>query len=312
MRSSWSSEDRTAAALGYVVPIIGPLYLLATMRSRPFVWRNAIQALVIYLLIAVVVNMLKPVEAVWLEQSAILIGVLVLIAFAFLTYRGRSLRLPWIADLADRWQGAGAAAIDAGVAVLKNQMDLALHARHLARGAVASPRELLPKVAGKAGPEGFELEFASGLGALAASLVGQRATPFFTRGEVVVAKWPLRLGDESVVHYRAWPREGVSVERIFASLKCVEKIHYRDAHDSLATYGMLLQTIDVADSAGHKAADGSVGAKWTLRVPREGPPSLAADGGSIEWLLEVEVRLEGGRPSQQSFELLVMPEAASP
>ena len=216
-----------------------------------------------------------------------------------------------ISDFVDQLRSKGEALIDAGLVLYRQQTELALHRRNLARAVPAPPTDL-PTVAGKPGPRGFELEFVSGLGALATSLVGERATPFFTRGEVVVAHWPLRLGDEVRVRYRAWPRKDATVERIAASLKCVEKIHYRDDHNSRSSYGMLLQTIAISTTSGQKEADGSVSASWTLKVPREGPSSFVANGGSIGWTLEVEVTLAGGRPATQLFDLLVVPQVAPP
>jgi uncharacterized membrane protein len=287
---------------------------MATQRAKPYVWRHAIQALAVYFFIAVVVNLLEllpPLGGFLLNQVAMVVGILAMIALAYLAYHGSSFRLPWISDFADRWQPAGSLLIDAGLSLLKQQTELALHRRNLAHAVPAPPTDMLPTVAAKPGPRGFELEFVSGLGALATSLVGERATPFFTRGEVVVAHWPLRLGDEVRVRYRAWPRKDATVERISASLKCVEKMAYRNDHDTTSSYGMLLQVIAISTTSGQKEADGSVSASWTLKLPREGPASFVANGGSIGWTLEVEVTLAGGRPATQLFDLLVVPQVAS-
>lgn len=307
-----SADDRASAALAYLFPIVGPLYLIATQRAKPYVWRHAIQALALYLLVAVVVKLLEllpPLGGFTLHQAALFVGILAMIALGVLAYRGTTFRLPWIADFADRWQAVGVALIDAGFAKVKVQTELALHRHNLARAVIAPPANLLPTVAGKPGPRGYELEFISGLGALATSLVGERATPFFTRAEVIVAHWPLRLGDEVHVRYRAWPKKDATVDRIAATLKCIEKIAYSE-DNSTRHYGMLFQAIAIANTSGTKEADGSVSASWTLKVPREGPPSLMVNGGSIGWALEVEVQFAGKRPATQLFDLLVVPQVA--
>ena len=159
---------------------------------------------------------------------------------------------------------------------------------------------------------GFQIEFTGWLGKLAVGLLGERMKPLFTRSEIFIAKWPLRLGDESGVHFRAWPRKNASVERIAAHLFCVETIRYRDDRGHLSSSSLRVHGIAVADATARNTADGSTSANWTLHVPREGPPSFAVDGGGISWLLQVEVRFAGGAPVTQTFDLLVVPQVAAP
>ncbi len=73
---------------------------------------------------------------------------------------------------------------------------------------------------------------------------------------------------------------------------------------------MVLST-PVPEAAGQRPGDGSVFADWIVRVPREGPPSFSSEGGAIGWELDVEVRFASGKPSTQSFALLVAPKVAT-
>jgi uncharacterized membrane protein len=314
-RDKPSDSDRMYAAWAYLLPIAGPLYVILAKRQDRELWRHAIQGGVLYLLLAGFVELTKQfpgVIGVQFEYPAVFVAVAGMVLCGFLAYRGHAVRLPWIADFADRWHGLAAGLIDGGFAALKQQGNLAMHRRNLKAFTGAPPKDVLPKVEGTPRMGGFQMEFAGGLGKLVVRLLGERMKPCFSRSEIVFEKWPLRLGDTSRVRFHAWPRKNAAVQSIAARLFCVEILRYRDDKNSVSTHGARVHGIDVADAAASASADGSTRADWTLPVPREGPPSFTVDGGGISWTLQVEMRFASGPSFTQEFNVLVVPQMAAP
>ena len=132
----------------------------------------------------------------------------------------------------------------------------------------------------------------------------------FNTGEFVVARWPLRLGGQSRVRYVGRSRKGAKVEQLSASLKCMETIRWHDNDRGGGIGGVVAQNIAMPQATPLVTADGSVAAEWTIRVPRDAPPSFVSRGGGIAWQFVVEMRIQGAPDSTHSFELLVLPEVA--
>ena len=134
---------------------------------------------------------------------------------------------------------------------------------------------------------------------------------WMTGGELVVAHWPLRPGEETRVRYRSKVRMGAKVERIAAILKCTEAITWRDRKRTYRNAAFVVRNIAMADVTSLAAADGSVAAEWMLRMPRDAPPSFRGTGGALAWQFVVELEVAHVPDSTQLFDLLVVSEMAA-
>lgn len=360
-----SMGERQQAALCYLVPVLIPLYLLFVARPKAYARLHAIQSLALYVAYLVAVNLFDAMASLLgLAPSNVVTWAttLLFILLAAVAYGGNAPALPLLRELAERWQAGPGALVERAIAIAEEAADLERHRRGLAAGDAQPAKEVLPKVAGTPGPQGFTQRsgrtvdvfhiFAMVVAALpigflvwklvgdigrkgAASINWAIAIPgllafggfgaflFFllgrsvlasrmNGGELAVARWPLRLGDESRVRFKGTSRPGAKVERIAASLRCVETVPYRDRENKTRTTSLLVRSLPFPEVTPLPGADGSANAEWTLRVPRDAAPSFMGSGGYLTWEFVVEMRIAGAPDSTLTFDVLVLPEEAAP
>jgi len=150
-----------------------------------------------------------------------------------------------------------------------------------------------------------------GLGAWILYVAGRRVLGGLAHGaELSVARWPLRPGGESRLRLRVSSRRGAKVERIAASLRCVETISFKDKDSRTQSRNLIVRDEKLPEATPVAAAGGASHAEWILRVPRDAAPSFLGTGGALSWLLVVELRATGAPDGTLEFDLLVAPEVA--
>jgi uncharacterized membrane protein len=149
------------------------------------------------------------------------------------------------------------------------------------------------------------------IGSAVLLMVHKFLTSVAAEGRLLVRDWPLKLGGDVRMQYKAKPRRGGKIESIDVALKCQEMIAWRDSRNRSRTSGGCIHDVVLPPIRAQVSADGSVTAEWTVRVPREAPPSFTAQGGWIHWMLMVEMRIEGAPDSSQTYSMLVIPEMAA-
>lgn len=115
---------------------------------------------------------------------------------------------------------------------------------------------------------------------------------------LTVRSWPMKPGADVRMQYRARPRFGGNLESIDVVLRCFETVRWKDVK-GLRHRKVCVREVSVPTMRAHAMANGSAGADWTLRVPRDGPPSFEGASCSIEWVLTVGRPAHWPRPRQQ-------------
>jgi hypothetical protein len=150
-----------------------------------------------------------------------------------------------------------------------------------------------------------------GLGAFVLYAGGKRVLGGLAHGaELSIARWPLRPGGESRLRLRVSSRRGAKVERIAASLRCVETIRFKDRDARNQSRNLIVREEKLPEATPLAAAGGASHAEWILRVPRDAAPSFVGTGGALSWRLVVELRATGAPDGTLEFDLLVAPEVA--
>jgi len=150
-----------------------------------------------------------------------------------------------------------------------------------------------------------------GFGSLILFMFGRRILGGLAhRAELSIARWPLRPGEISRLRLRTTSRGGAKVERIAASLQCVEAIRFTDKNSRTQWTNAVARVDTLPEATPLASPDGSASVEWNLRVPRDAPTSFASPSAALTWRLEVEVRAAGLPDGTLSFDLLVLPESA--
>jgi len=136
------------------------------------------------------------------------------------------------------------------------------------------------------------------------------ASRFFP-GELVVSRFPLRLGEASQVRYRRRLRRGQTQKpaQISAQLVCYEWIRCQQGTDVQAftqkiwEQALPVQAVPVGIS--------KLEYEGQIQIPRQGTPSFEANDNCICWELQVAVDLPGLLIDASTFRLRVVPEVVA-
>jgi hypothetical protein len=132
-------------------------------------------------------------------------------------------------------------------------------------------------------------------------LTATRAEP----GELLVARWPLRLGQREQVRVRRKLRN-LRVTRATATLVCEErassgsgeadKIHVETVYTAPLPVSLVVAQKDYVELL------------TSLTIPQTGPPSFTTYNNSISWSLVVRLEVASFLPLESHFPILVLPE----
>ena len=125
------------------------------------------------------------------------------------------------------------------------------------------------------------------------------------RAAILVRRWPMRLGEDVEVKFRATLRRNSPVTSVSAMLECIEHAVHGTGKYAVPRRETLY-SINLR-SAVIPAGERKVREAWNFTLPDALPPSFAVSHNSIQWLLHISVRTEHV-DVPATFELLVMPE----
>lgn len=128
-------------------------------------------------------------------------------------------------------------------------------------------------------------------------------------GQILLPRYPLKMGEEIPVTFRRQLRRNLRVQRsgsLHASLVCVERVRYRVGTDTRTeTHTVWEQALPQSTV---EAGSHQVEVHWQVKIPRQGPPSFEAPDNQIRWGLGVWLELPGLVKDDSNFALLVEPE----
>ncbi len=152
--------------------------------------------------------------------------------------------------------------------------------------------------------------FLLGLSALTILIVGlQRylAKRRLLRATLLVHPWPIRLGDEVEVRFRATLRKAAPDSVLTANLECAEEVTSGSGRNTRNRRAALYE-IDLQSS--QRLIDGrKLSHLWRFTVPDGLPPSFCVPSNAVRWLLSATITTEHVQVPAV-FELLVLPEVA--
>jgi hypothetical protein len=125
------------------------------------------------------------------------------------------------------------------------------------------------------------------------------------RAALLVRPWPIRLGDDIEVKFRATLRSSTAISSVAAKLECVEEVTIGSGKYQTKERATIF-AVDLPCAA-RPAGDRKVTESWTASVPDALPPSFAVTGNIVRWQVSTLVATEGVEVPA-SFELLVLPE----
>ncbi len=123
-------------------------------------------------------------------------------------------------------------------------------------------------------------------------------------GQLVIASWPLKVGNTTRVTYRRSVKRGAvpTLERIDAEVVVREVASYRQGTDThtveedVARYPIEAQIMTMP---------GALVAELHVEIPANAPPSFHASNNRIEWWVEIEPVMVGGKTDESAFKLEV-------
>jgi hypothetical protein len=150
-----------------------------------------------------------------------------------------------------------------------------------------------------------------GLCGLGLFIRGVLVTSKLQAGEIVMSRFPLRMGEELKIKYRRQLRRGqiLSPGEISATLIAYDWIKYNvgtDTRTETATiWEQSFPTREVPSGLSKVEYD------FPIKIPLEGPPSFEATSSKVIWELRVTLKLPGIPKDDSSFRLIVVPEVVS-
>lgn len=171
------------------------------------------------------------------------------------------------------------------------------------------PREhvgpVLPYIAGRSIPGGYSLMEPDNHGVID-GMLRRLGLARFTRAEITVHPWPIRLGDEIQLHFFRGHRRRVAIERIEAFIECAEGYlevsgdHFRWCWQERTT--IILKGVSVPPQGKPLRFD------WSAVIPKTQPASLSLKDSAIRWRLCVRLVFPKLNMLEAWFPLLVLPE----
>jgi len=125
------------------------------------------------------------------------------------------------------------------------------------------------------------------------------------RGTLLVRPWPIRLGGEVTMKYRAMLKKSAPVSSLAAKLLCVEEVIIGGGRDVQKKSGALYE-LDLQCSKHERRI---VEEEWTFTLPPTLPPSFEVKCNYVRWRLAT-VLTTSGVDVPADFALLVIPEIA--
>lgn len=151
--------------------------------------------------------------------------------------------------------------------------------------------------------------FVFSLAGMLAQLVKQNLLALrFPPGELVLSKFPLRLGEECFVRYSRQLRRGQTRQlgKLTAQLVCYEWVTYTVGTDTTTlTQKVWEQSLPAKDIS---VGTSNLEYNCRLQIPHQGSPSFEAKENMVYWLLEIVLDLPGLLTDTSSFILMVEPE----
>ena len=127
------------------------------------------------------------------------------------------------------------------------------------------------------------------------------------RAALLVRPWPIRLGDDIEVKFRATLQKSTAISSVAAKLQCVEEVTIGSGKYQRKEHATLF-AIDLPCVA-RPAGDRRVTESWTATVPDRFPPSFFVRHNVVRWQVITLVTTDGV-DVPASFELLVLPEVS--
>lgn len=125
------------------------------------------------------------------------------------------------------------------------------------------------------------------------------------RGTLLVRPWPIRLGGDVTLKYRAMLKKSATVSSLTAKLQCVEDVIIGRGKYLEKKSGALYE-LDLQCSKHERRV---VEEEWTIPIPPTLPPSFDVPCNAVRWRLTT-VLTTSGVEVPADFALLVIPEIA--
>ena len=125
------------------------------------------------------------------------------------------------------------------------------------------------------------------------------------RGTLLVHPWPIRLGDNVKVNFRAMLKKSAPVSSLTAKLQCTEHVRIGYGREQ-AKKSAVIHEVDLPCSKQERRI---VEEEWTFAIPPALPPSLDVHDSRIEWRVAAALTTAGVE-IPADFVLLVIPEVA--
>ena len=123
------------------------------------------------------------------------------------------------------------------------------------------------------------------------------------RATLLVRPWPIRLGGDVTMRYRAMLKKSAPVSSLVAKLRCSEEVIIGGGKH-LEKKGSALYELDLQCSAHERRV---VEEEWTVPIPPTVPPSFEVPCNAVRWRVTTMLTTEGVEVPAD-FTLLVIPE----
>jgi hypothetical protein len=124
---------------------------------------------------------------------------------------------------------------------------------------------------------------------------------------LLVRSWPIRLGDDVEVRFRALLKKAAPVSALKATLQCVVEVTFGGGRDQQKKAETLYE-LDLRPSK-WSVEHRKVEEEWTLTIPDALPPSLEVPCNKVQWRVTT-LLTTAGTDVPAEFMLLVIPEVA--
>jgi hypothetical protein len=125
------------------------------------------------------------------------------------------------------------------------------------------------------------------------------------RATLLVRPWPIRLGGDVTLKYRAMLKKSVTVSSLTAKLQCAEEVIIGGGKSVQKKSGALYE-LELQCSKHERRV---VEEEWTIPIPPTLPPSFDVPCNAVRWRLTT-VLTTSGVEVPADFALLVIPEIA--
>jgi hypothetical protein len=125
------------------------------------------------------------------------------------------------------------------------------------------------------------------------------------KGTLLVRPWPIRLGGEVTLKYRAMLKKSAPISSLVAKLRCAEDVTIGSGRYQEKKSAPLFE-LELQCSNHERRV---VEEEWTVAIPPTHPPSFEVPGNSVRWGLTTMLTTSGVEIPAE-FTLVVIPEVA--